>query len=675
MKRILAASVVTAVTASNAGVERVVKILVDAKANCERSAHDEDVVYASYKQSQCVHALTDSKAKLKEHRAAVERFKTEAANQAALAAKLRAQIEIKDSFVRTDEQKLKQITALRIEENNAYLKLKEELDASVSACGQVLDYLAKNAGLTQGVVKSQFVQLSPQAKSMVTNLMGGDPALPEGGQGQAYSAKAGGVIDIVKGLQTKFLAERHHAEQTEQERHGAFALAQKDLQTRLFDNRALIQDKSAKAGDAEAAAGAAEDNRASEQQLVDSEDKKVTDMTNECQTKEEEMDARKTLRSDELSAISGAIEVLTNIKQVTKPIEYQAGLLGESFLQMRTQYFRQSTRSAVAEAIKYLELEGLLQESEQLKFAAVALVDTEEEPASDAAGEPVNHLAPAIKTLTDYRVKLAASVDHYEQDHYCRNAVSLNQKEVKHGRKVTKQLKSQVDELRGVVSTCQTEIKQNDVALSENARQEKEAISIRSEERTTNEQSIADANEAAEGVAVALKILSDFYEGASKSADLSGTSETAGGMDAAYRGHGDARAEGGIMAQIETVGNDFRKASTETTTAENAAEQAHVIAMDDLRRDNERLDAINNRQENKRANAAKDLAQYTMDYNLEKDKYEKAKEMKQVLFDECDYQGEKQQRLKADREGKRDREVAAIDKALQILNKDHSSGL
>merc|ERR1719213_1271528 len=79
-----------------------------------------------------------------------------------------------------------------------------------------------------------------------------------------------------------------------------------------------------------------------------------------------------------------------------------------------------------------------------------------------------------------------------------------------------------------------------------------EATSIRSEEKSKNTVTIAEAKAASEATASALQVLKDFY-GANEGTVAQGSSST------------------GVVGMLEVISSDFIRLETETTSAEDKA--------------------------------------------------------------------------------------------------------
>jgi hypothetical protein len=651
MKRVIAVGVLPALAAGqagNSGVGRVVQMLKTVKATCEEEAHKEEVMYTKYKQASYVHDLTEKKEDLKAAKAEIERLTAEYDAHTAAAEKLDASVVAREEAVTEMQGKLAEALTARTEENGLFKTNEQDLTETVAACNEVLTTLTGDA---RGLALAQATKtMSPKAQEMYTNLMTQTP------EGDAYRAKSGGVIELVKELQKKFKTELAEAQEEEAEALHAYNTLKTDLDASIALQTKLITDEKATSGLKKAAAGAADTSRTQEMKKAEDLTELVANIEKECATKAEEMAERGKLRSDEIAAIDQAIEIVSGVKQVTAAPTAVNPITGDSFVQIRSSY--RNTASVVNEAIDFLAAEGNDMDSSTLKTAAISLVDM----------TTTGHLDEVIKVLSDYKAKLAAAKDAYAMDHYCRTSTDLNLKELAFSKANKEDLEKETAALQATVDECKEKIDGNDKSIKETYAAVKSASEMRAERKAAHQLTIAEATEASEACDQALKVLGDFYESANQASDLAGTEVTASNnaMAASYTG---STAQEGLLGLLRQVSHDFVEESNSADRSERDEASMHSEYLDESGREIKQLETINATLKNKKANAAKDLAQYTDELETETEKYESCVSMKQTLYDECDYEGKKQQRLKKEREDKQARELAALEKALEILNK------
>merc|ERR1719191_2351409 len=130
-------------------------------------------------------------------------------------------------------------------------------------------------------------------------------------EANAYEFQAQGVVDMLSHLNEKFFTEREALEKKEVEARHAFSVLQQDLSTQITGaTEAREEKKVAKSKSLQAAA----DTKGDLQDTIGTRDddmKYLADLTATCDEKATAFEKRQHLRSEELTAVRKAIEILS----------------------------------------------------------------------------------------------------------------------------------------------------------------------------------------------------------------------------------------------------------------------------------------------------------------------------------------------------------------------------
>merc|ERR1711876_66649 len=141
---------------------------------------------------------------------------------------------------------------------------------------------------------------------------------------------------------------------------------------------------------------------------------------------------------------------------------------------------------------------------------------------------------------------------------------------------------AEIDQLEASIAKLTEDISDLTKAVAELDAAMAKATTIRQEEKTTNEQTIADAGDAQTAVAQALTVLKEFYAKAGEATAL--LQQPAPEIfDSPYKG---MQAEnGGVVGMLEVIESDFARLEADTKAAEAAAQKEYDTFMTDAKVD------------------------------------------------------------------------------------------
>ena len=149
-------------------------------------------------------------------------------------------------------------------------------------------------------------------------------------------------------------------------------------------------------------------------------------------------------------------------------------------------------------------------------------------------------------------------------------------------------LNAKIDEINAAIDKLTADIQSNEEAMAELDKTTKEATEVRIKEKAKNEETIADAKAALEAVAMALKVLKEFYAKAAASLlQHRGPADDAPESFSNEAYTGQQGASKGVVGMLEVIQSDFARLESETSTDEALAAKEYETLMDESAVDRE----------------------------------------------------------------------------------------
>jgi len=291
-----------------------------------------------------------------------------------------------------------------------------------------------------------------------------------------------------------------------------------------------------------------------------------------CKQKTLDWKSRTKLRSDEITAIQEAVEILSSDKgkavqdmelaqlqpaqvvaqQVEAPVfvQLKAAVTGSSFLQ---------TRTTVSE--QFLTGQQILAEA---RAAAAA-----------GAPDPFKNVRKLINEMIQRLLNEAA--EEAEHKGWCDTEMGKSEIQKGHKEKEVKSLTSKVEEMSAQVAQLDDEIRQLTKEIAEAEAMDLEATKVRQAE---NAQALLATKEYADAQSLvqnAMTVLQEFYAERAQGKALVQLDESAPPVNApdTFSGEYESKDASGVLGILEISMSDFARLETETKTAEAAAQQEY----------------------------------------------------------------------------------------------------
>jgi len=428
-------------------------------------------------------------------------------------------------------------------------------------------------------------------------------------QPHAYEYKSNDIISLLKEMRKSITDEKREAVSAQEDKHNSDMMVNgKENQVEVLDEL-IAKNEEISAAKSDAKSGKEQDFEETEKDMGHDQEF-LDELTDQCETKAELFDQRSKTRSDELTAIAGALEELKG----TVSGKYQAnkklvGLAAKKNDVKKADNAKkkaedQLTKDIVAEATDEAEDVSFLQRRDPHAAARRKIMQLLRSKASSLKSGEIGTLL--LKLKADHFVKVRGLINDLikrleeeakaeaEQKAFCDEELEKaitkrddNQIEIEKNNADITKANAKVDQLTEDIGELSTDIAELNKA-------KKEAEEIRSEEKKTNEYTIEEATAGLAAVKRAIQLLKEFYEnafiqkydpfraeGAAADGKTVGDIAPDAGFDDEY--HGNQAASKGIIGLLEVIQSDFERTikTTEDEEAEAAEEHEGFIKETD----------------------------------------------------------------------------------------------
>jgi len=300
----------------------------------------------------------------------------------------------------------------------------------------------------------------------------------------------------------------------------------------------------------------------------------LNDLTATCEQKASGFESRQQLRTEELEAVSKAIEIVSSGAVAGSADKHLPGLLQTASSSSLSQFMSKSGEAtSQARVAKYLQTQAAKLNSRVLSAVAV-----------HASDDPFTKVKKMIKDLI---VKLMEEAnEEAEQKGWCDTELSTNEQTRKEKTDAVETLHAEIDQLDASISKLSEDITELTKAVADLDAAMAKATGIRQEEKSTNAATVKDSQAAQTAVAQALTVLKEFYaKAAEATAFVQQQPEAPETFDKPYTGMGGE--SGGVVGMLEVIESDFARLESETSAAEATAQKEYDTFMTDSKVDKE----------------------------------------------------------------------------------------
>merc|ERR1719443_69544 len=413
---------------------------------------------------------------------------------------------------------------------------------------------------------------------------------------------------------------------------------------------------------------------------VAEDEKYLTDLNKECETKSFDYQQRQIVRQGEIEAIMKAIEIMGDAATVD-PKAAAAMMQGAVALAQ----LRSSVHSPVQDSVATF----LNQKADKIGSRLLALL------ASKAASDPFTKVKRMIK---DMITKLMEEANQ-EAEHkaFCDTEMNTNKQTRDKKTEVSETLSADIEELTADIAKLGSEITELGEMVAAIDAAVAKATADRNEEKAKNAQTLSDAKMGAEAVAKALAVLKEFYEKAAtpvlqpapqqgpiawdnkalqilknggatllqvnavtQKGKIPGAPEMEEG---AYTGMGN----GGVLGLMEVCQSDFEKQIAEIMASETEAAKDYDTFMADSKQDKAVKLTDQGHKTASKQEKTSNLATAKKDLRITQDELHAAMQYYEKLKPDCEVKAMSYEEKVAQRKA----EIESLQEALEILAGDN----
>jgi len=446
-----------------------------------------------------------------------------------------------------DEATLKEATAVRATENADFVVVQKEASETISALERAIGILEKEgpggATLAQVQKAGSFVQavsVMVQANGISSADGGKLTALVQSSSDDddddagapaaaAYESHGGGIIQTLQGLLDKASSQLEAAQKKEETSLHNFAMQKQSLEDEIkFANKELDESKTAIAANGETKA-AAEGDLAVTQKDLKEDLATVEGLHHSCMTKAGEYETETTSRTEELTALSKAKEVLQESSGGATEQAY-------SFLQVVN-----TVNPDALSAVKFVRRIAKKQNS-----AALSQLASRMSSMIRMGAKVGNDPFAKVKTMVKDMITKLEEDGKSEASHkaFCDEELHENNAKKDDKSADVRRMSSKIESMEAQSAQLKEETAELEKELAEIAKSQYTMDAMRGEEKAAYDKSKPEMEAGIEGVQKAIALIKDFYGG---------------------------NGGGSIISLLEVAESDFSKLLTELNGGEDGA--------------------------------------------------------------------------------------------------------
>ena len=600
--------------------------------------------------------IQDGKTKVEELSAAIEK-------EGSIISTMEATIEDVATKVATNDADLKSATEIREKEAADFAAADQDLESTIDMLSRAIGIIDKNmraTGFVQGGNKEvlnaltalvQASSISADDRSTLTSLVqqaqGADDedflaaAAPAP---KAYESQSGGILDTLEDMKEKAVAMRNKGQKEEMNAKHAFEMLAQSLENSIAqDKKEMGEAKATKAGAEEAKATAEGDLSITSKELA-ADEKYLSDLSTDCQSKAADWEVSVKSRAEELQALADAKKLI-----VEKTGGAEARAYG--FIQQGSK--ARSTSDVGDNVVTMLQTLG--KKSGDVALSQLALrMRAAVQMSSSSGADPFAKVKGMISEMIDKLVQQAAEEASHKA--FCDKEMSESKAKIEDHTSTIDKFTTRKDKATATIEKLTEDIATAQSELAAIAKQQAEMDEIRADQKAAFADAKKEYEEGIEGLTMALQILRDYYAEKEDASALLQQPEVSTHSKA-------SGAATGIIGLLEVSQSDFSKLLADATVEEEASEKEYEKISQENRVSTAMKDADVKYMTKEVASLEKSVSEMTSDIQAEQteldavlDYYEKLKPgciAKPMTYEE--------------RKKRREAEIAGLKEALVIL--------
>jgi chromosome segregation ATPase len=644
-------------------IEKTIELLESLQAKIVKEGETEAKLYEEFT-SYCNDESKETQFEIKTAKADVERAEATIADETAKIGVAETKIEELSTSIATAEKDLASATEIREKENADFVKLEKELMTATSMLERAIAIIEREMAKTgfvqggasmkkisdalEGLITAASVNTADRVKiTALLQAQSGDEDFalelqPAGAPDPAaYKSKSGGIVSVLEDMLEKAKGELAAAQKAEMNAKFDYDMLKQKLEDMMANGeKVMAETKKAKAAAEEAKATAQGELDTASKTLSDSETH-LKDLQQECMAKAEEYETSQHSRSEELTALDTAKKVLVEKTAGAAEREY-------SFIQVSAKT-RVGVRAKQAKDDVLNLIQGLAKGDK-----AMSLLAQRVEAASMLGADPFAKIKGLIQEMIEKLEEEAAKEAAHKA--FCDKEMKETKAKKEDKETDLDDLSTKIDKATAKIAKLTEEIATLEEELGAIAAAQKEADTIRAEEKAAWAEAKADYESGIEGVGMALKVLRDYYAEKEESLIQEAHEKATG-------------AASGIIGMLEVVESDFTKSLAEGTAKETMAQEEYEkLTQDNKIATTEKSTAVKYKTKDKKETEE-------MLVSLKEDKETVEKEYAAVMeyWEELQGMCIAKPEPYAERKRRREAEIAGLKQALTILEEEAGS--
>jgi len=658
MKTILQVLLVLGVSAQNP-LSKCIQLLGELQQKVLKEGEQEQKQFESFA-DWCKDEAVSTQYEIKDGKASIESFNAVIEKESATIDSQENQIGEIAQRVAMNNKDLQAATEIRAKEAADFSASDADLAQTVDMLGRAIGIIDKNMrgssfvqnGAAKQLIDTLNVVLQASAfqekdkaalTALVQQAQDDDFSFAQGAPDPAaYKSQSGGILDTLEDMKDKAAAMRNDAQKAEMNTKHSFEMLEQSLKTSIAqDEKDMSGSKAAKSAAEEAKAKAEGDLAAAEKGLTNDE-KYLSDISSDCQTKAADWEVSQKSRADELEALGAAKKLIE---------EKTGGGADRAYGLIQVKASADSTGIVGTKIVSMLK--NLETQSQDVNLAQLAL-RVKAAVQMDAGADPFVKVKGMISEMIEKLIKDAAEEASHKA--FCDKEMGESRAKIDdHNTKIDK-YSTRKDKATAAIAKLTQEVATLTDELATMAKLNAELGKMRSEEKASFAVAKKDYEDGIEGLSMALQILRDYYAEKSDGESLlqqPPTSTHAKSADSAS----------GFIGLLEVAQSDFSKLLADATVAEESAQSEY----DRITQENAVSKAIKEAsikgKTSEKANLEKQVSDLTGDLEGEQAELDAVLEYFDKLKPACIAKPEPY----AERKRRREAEIEGLKQAMSIL--------
>jgi chromosome segregation ATPase len=636
--------------AKNRPVSKVITLLKDMNTQLQEEAKADEEIY---EQMACW-CETNDKEKTKAIEEATQRIEDLTVSIESLTAastRLNEEIKVLEKEVNKNQGTLGKNTELRMKDQGEFQMEEKDLLAAISSLKAAIVVLSKHqaASLLQ-TSQHQMKQLSSSVQHLFskhdsllqTTLLPSQQKkvlsfMQQAPSAGSYAPASGEIIGILKQMKETFESNLAQTQKDETKGSDDYENLKATKEEEIKAASDQLEMKTQELATTDQKLADSKQDLEDTQATKEADEKFLANLKAQCEAMDAEFEARQKTRSEELEAVSKAMEVLS----------------GDEAHDLFTKTFNFVQRQSTGNTQRRKQASKILAAAGR-KFHNPRLVTMALQIRLDAFGKIKLEINAMIEDL------MKQQADEVKHKDYCVEALNVNTKNTEKKEREQKTLQQTIDDLTMTIDELKTAIETLKAEVKEMQIQLKRAGEDREKENAEFQSTVADQRATQKLLTQALEVLKGFYDKKAALAQMSSQQEP----PVSFKPYKKNESSGGVMGMIQQIINDAKLAENEAITAEADAQKAYESFVKDTNGSVEEKtkDMVTKSEEKAKAEAELTKSKETLDKVMTD--LQLLSEEKADLHGECDFVLKNFEVRQSSRMG----EIEALKQVLAILS-------